>query len=110
VVGSVGIVVAVQLSSPSLWLFLVGGAVLGAGVGAYFKSALGTVIALSDLANRAEVLALFFVVGYIGLSIPAVGLGVLAQIVAPKTALLIFGAALIASAAASAAVLLRQPE
>ncbi|MGH7910778.1 MAG: MFS transporter, partial [Candidatus Dormibacteraceae bacterium] len=43
--GSVAIVVAVQLSAPNLWLFLAGGAVRGAGGGAYFKSSLGTVIA-----------------------------------------------------------------
>jgi MFS family permease len=108
--GSAAIVVAVQLSSPSLWLFLVGGAVLGAGGGAYFKSSLSTVIALSDPDNRAGVLTVFFLTGYIGLSVPAVGLGVLAQEVAAKTALLIFGAILVAGVAASAGILLRRPE
>ncbi|MGH3168405.1 MAG: MFS transporter [Trebonia sp.] len=108
--GSVAIVVAVQLSAPSLWLFLVGGAVLGAGGGAYFKSSFGTVIALSDPGSRAGALTLFFLTGYIGLSIPAVGLGVLAQHVAPKTALLIFGGLLIAGVAASARLLLRRPQ
>ncbi|MGH8297263.1 MAG: MFS transporter [Steroidobacteraceae bacterium] len=107
--GSVAIVVAVQLSAPSLWLFLVGGAVLGAGGGAYFKSSLGTVIASSDPASRAGALTLFFLTGYIGLSIPAVGLGVLTQYVAPKTALLIFGVLLVAGVAASARLLLRRP-
>jgi MFS family permease len=108
--GSVAIVVAVQLSSPSLWLFLVGGAVLGAGAGAYFKSSLRTVISLSDPDNRAGVLTMFFLSGYIGLSIPAVGLGVLTQDVAAKTALLIFGAVLVAGVGASAGFLLRRPE
>jgi hypothetical protein len=41
-----------------------------------------------------------------GLGIPAVGLGVLAQDVAAKTALLVFGAVL----AAGAGFLLRRPE
>jgi hypothetical protein len=50
---------------------------------------------------------LFFLTGYIGLSIPAVGLGVLAQEVAAKTALLIFGAILVAGVAG---ILLRRPE
>ncbi|MGH9305174.1 MAG: MFS transporter, partial [Acidimicrobiales bacterium] len=108
--GSVAIVVAVQLSAPSLWLFLVGGAVLGAGGGAYFKSSLGTVIASSDPASRAGALTLFFLVGYIGLAIPAVGLGVLAQHVAAKTALAIFGGLLVAGVAVSARFLLRRPE
>jgi MFS family permease len=108
--GSAAIVVAVQLSSPSLWLFLVGGAVLGAGGGAYFKSSLSTVIALSDPDNRAGVLTVFFLTGYIGLSVPAVGLGVLAQEMEAKTALLIFGAILVTGVAASAGILLRRPE
>lgn len=108
--GAAAIVVAVQLSTPSLWLFLIGGAVLGAGGGAYFKSSLGTVIALSDPSNRAGALTVFFLIGYIGLSIPAVGLGVLSQHVADKTALLIFGAALVAGIAASAGFLVRRTE
>lgn len=108
--GSVAIVVAVQLSAPSLWLFLVGGAVLGAGAGAYFKSSLGTVIAVSDPGNRAGALTVFFLIAYVGLSIPAVGLGLLAQEVAAKTALLIFGGVLVAGVAASVGFLLRHPE
>ena len=109
-VGATTIVIAVQLTTPSLWLFLVGGAVLGAGGGAYFKSSLTTVIALSDATNRAGALTVFFLVGYVGLSIPAVGLGVLAQHVEAKTALLIFGAALVAGVAASAGSLLHRPD
>ena len=108
--GAVAIVVAVQLSAPSLWLFLVGGAVLGAGAGAYFKSALGTVIAASEPHNRAGALTVLFLIAFIGLSIPAVGLGVLAQEVAAKTALLIFSAMLVAGVALSSGFLLRQPE
>ncbi|MGH3262098.1 MAG: hypothetical protein ACRDNS_08905, partial [Trebonia sp.] len=108
--GSAAIVVAVQLSAPNLWLFLAGGAVRGAGGGAYFKSSLGTVIAVSDPRSRAGTLTSFFLTGYIGLSIPAVGLGVLAQHVAPKTALLVFGGLLVAGVAASAGFLLRRPE
>ncbi|MGH3281919.1 MAG: hypothetical protein ACRDNW_22675, partial [Trebonia sp.] len=108
--GSAAIVVAVQLSTPSLWLFLLGGAVLGLGGGAYFKGSLGTVIAVSDPGSRAGALTSFFITGYLGLSIPAVGLGVLARYVAPKTALLIFGALLVAGVAASAGLLQRRPQ
>ncbi|MGH7911409.1 MAG: MFS transporter [Candidatus Dormibacteraceae bacterium] len=107
--GSAAIVVAVQLSPASLWLFLLGGAVLGFGGGAYFKSSLGTVIASSDPGSRAGALTSFFLAGYVGLSIPAVGLGVLAQHLAPKTSLLIFGVLLVAGVAASAGFLLRRP-
>ncbi|TWP33936.1 hypothetical protein [Leekyejoonella antrihumi] len=99
-----------QLSSPSLWLFLLGGAVLGFGGGSYFKSSLRTVIATGNPGSRAGALTLFFLAGYLGLSIPAVGLGLLAQDVAAKTALLIFGALLVAGVAASAGLLLRRPQ
>jgi hypothetical protein len=64
----------------------------------------------SDPDNRAGVLTGFFLSGYIGISIPAVGLGVLTQDVAAKTALLIFGAVLVAGVGASADFLLRRPE
>ncbi|MFB4302548.1 MFS transporter [Actinomadura sp. NTSP31] len=107
--GSVAIVVAVQLSTPSLWLFLLGGAVLGFGAGAYFKSSLGTVIAASDPGSRAGALTSFFLTGYVGLTVPAVGLGVLAQHVAADTALLIFGVLLVTGVATSAAFLLHRP-
>jgi hypothetical protein len=63
---------------------------------------------LSDPGNRAGALTLFFLIGYIGLSIPAVGLGVLAQEVTAKTALLIFGGVLVVGVAASAGVLIRR--
>jgi hypothetical protein len=77
--------------------------------GAYFRSSLRTVLAPSDPGNRAGLPTVFFLIGYIGLSIPAVGLGVLAQHVAAKTALLIFGAVLVAGVAASLGFLLRRP-
>ena len=53
--------------------------------------------------NRAEVLAGFFLAGYLGLSVPVLGLGVAAQFVAPKVALLAFAALLLAGALLSAA-------
>jgi hypothetical protein len=65
---------------------------------------------LSDPDNRAGIPTVFFLSGHIGLSIPPVGLGVLTQDVAAKTALLIFGAVLVACVGASAGFLLRRPE
>jgi hypothetical protein len=65
---------------------------------------------LSDPDNRAGVLTVSFLSGYIDLSVPAVGLGVLTQDVAGKTALLIFGAVLVAGVDGGAGFLLRRPE
>ena len=92
------------LWAPSLVLFLVGGVITGAGAGLLFK---GGIVRASLLAaaspNRAEVLAGFFLAGYLGLSVPVLGLGVAAQFVAPKVALLGFAALLLTGALASAA-------
>ena len=92
------------LWAPSLPLFLVGGVITGAGAGLLFK---GGIVRASVLAasspNRAEVLAGFFLAGYLGLSVPVLGLGVAAQFMAPKVALLAFAALLLAGALLSAA-------
>ena len=92
------------LWAPSLALFLVGGVITGAGAGLLFK---GGIVRASVLAasspNRAEVLAGFFLAGYLGLSVPVLGLGVAAQFMAPKVALLAFAALLLAGALLSAA-------
>lgn len=92
------------LWAPSLTLFLAGGVITGAGAGLLFK---GGIVRASLLAaasaNRAEVLAGFFLAGYLGLSVPVLGLGVASQFVEPKVALLGFAALLLAGAVLSAA-------
>jgi MFS family permease len=90
----------------SLAAFLVGGAVAGAGAGLLFKGGVVTVSALAAPDRRAEVLAGFFLAGYIGISVPVLGLGVLEEWVQPRVALLAFAAALLAGAAISARSLL----
>jgi MFS family permease len=94
--GSALLVVAVWLASPSLALFLLGGAVLGAGVGSLFKGAVMTVVAVADVDHRAEALAGLFLAGYVGLAVPVIGLGILTQLVALRVALLLFAGALVA--------------
>jgi MFS family permease len=94
--GSALLVVAVWLARPSLTLFLLGGAVLGAGAGNLFKGAVMTVAAIADDDHRAEALAGLFLAGYAGLAVPVIGLGILTQVVTPRVALLLFAAALVA--------------
>jgi hypothetical protein len=55
-----------------------------------FKGTLGTVSRLASPDNRAEVTAGLFVAAYIGVSVPTVGVGILAQVIDFKTTLLIF--------------------
>jgi MFS family permease len=105
--GLAATVTAVWLSTPSLALFIIGGAVTGAGGGAIFKGAVGTVIRISPPESRAEALAGTYLAAFAGLSIPIVGVGVaLAEGVSPRVALLAFGIAVATGIVASAIKLL----
>lgn len=88
------VVIAVWLPAPSLALFLAGGALAGAGAGILFKGAVSAVATIALPAQRAEALAGMFLAGYVGLSVPVVGLGVLTQLMATRDSLLIFALAL----------------
>jgi MFS family permease len=103
-------VTAVWLPAPSLVVFLAGGVVIGAGSGLIFKGAVGTVIELATDENRAEALAGLFLAGYIGLTIPVVGLGLLTQEVSARLALLVFALVLAVGTAVAAPTLLGRRE
>lgn len=105
-IGLVVVVAAVWLSQPSLALFLAGGMVAGAGAGMVFKGALATVAELAAPERRAEALAGIFLAGYVGISLPVIGLGILTQYVAPRVGLLVFAATLALVVAAAAPKLL----
>jgi hypothetical protein len=70
-----------------LMLFVVGGILCGAGAGPLFKSAMGIAVSLSDATNRGELLAGMFLIGYVGLTVPVVGIGVATRTVSLSTAL-----------------------
>jgi MFS family permease len=94
----------------ALALFLAGAVVDGIGQGAIFRASLALVISTSTPAARAGALATFFTVGYAGLSLPVIGLGVALQYMAPRIALLIFGVAIAAIVLAAAPVLTQRLE
>jgi MFS family permease len=105
---SAGLVLVVAATwAPSLALFLAGGVIAGAGSGLLFKGGIVTVSGLAAPERRAEVLAGFFLAGYVGISLPVLGLGILGQFIAPKVALLAFAVLLLTGIAASARTLLR---
>jgi MFS family permease len=107
VVGLAGTVTAVWLSAPSLALFIVGGAATGAGAGAIFKSAVGTVIRISPPDNRAEALTGVYLAGFVGLSLPIVGTGIaLAEGAGLRATILGFAVAVAIGIVASAIKLL----
>jgi len=100
-------VLAVWLRPPSLALFIAGGVLIGAGSGAIFKGAVGTVMSISPPERIAESLTGVFLAAYIGISLPVVGAGItLARHVTPKVTILGFAIAVSAGIAASAIKLL----
>jgi MFS family permease len=103
-------VTAVWLPVPSLALFLVGGALTGAGGGAVFKGAVATVIRISPPESRAEALAGTYLAAFVGLSVPIIGAGVaLAEGISPRVTLLGFAIAVAIGIVASAIKLLGRP-
>jgi len=109
-VGLCILVASAWTDPPSLALFLVGGVVAGAGCGAIFRGSLATVIATSSADDRAGALALFFAVGYTGISVPVLGAGVALQFVSPRLTLLLFGIGAGLGLLAAAPILVRPRE
>ncbi|MCY1142016.1 MFS transporter [Actinoplanes sp. Pm04-4] len=84
------IVLATGMEAASLPLFLIGGAIAGAGAGILFKSAVGTIAAGAPAHQRGESLAGLFLIAYLGLVGPVLGLGLAGQYVAATTSMLWF--------------------
>jgi MFS family permease len=90
------IVLALGMQATSLPLFLIGGAVAGAGAGVLFKSGVGAVARMAPAHERGEALAGLFLIGYLGLIGPALGLGVATRYLPATTAMLWFSGLLLA--------------
>jgi predicted MFS family arabinose efflux permease len=76
VVGLVLLVTSVRLSTPSLALFLVSGALIGAGAGLVFKGTTGIVLQAAAPEDRVAMTSTLIIAVFIGLSIPVIGAGV----------------------------------
>jgi predicted MFS family arabinose efflux permease len=89
IVGLALLVTAVRLSTPSLALFLSGGALIGAGAGLVFKGTTGVVLEAAAPAERVAMTSTVIISAFVGLSIPVIGAGVaLSQgVSAPRTVL-----------------------
>ncbi|WP_433826014.1 MFS transporter [Actinoplanes sp. CA-015351] len=91
-----GIVTLVTgMHTASLPAFLIGGVAAGIGAGVLFKAAVGAVAASASPAERGEALAGLFLVAYLGLGVPAIGLGVATQSLPAVTVMMWFAAALL---------------
>jgi len=71
--------VALAIEFGVFGLFLAGAIVAGAGQGVAFRAGMGMVAAASPPARRGEVASTFFVVLYVAISIPVVGVGLVAD-------------------------------
>jgi MFS family permease len=74
--GLVLLIVSVRLSIPNLALFLISGALIGAGAGAVFKGTTGIVLEESAPENRLAMTSDLLIALFIGLSVPVIGAGV----------------------------------
>jgi predicted MFS family arabinose efflux permease len=104
------VLIFAALAAESLALLIAGGIVAGLGQGLSFRAGLFTVNAAAPTERRAEVASSFFVVAFVGLSIPVVGIGVLADLTTLKTAGLVFAALVALLAAVALASLAREED
>jgi len=96
VLGLIGVpvgmaLVVVALYNPSLTLYLLGSAIAGAGAGLLFKAALSVAITTAQPGSTAGVLAVFFVVAYLGLGLPVL-LTAATHLISSRSALIVFSA------------------
>jgi hypothetical protein len=98
------IVLAVGMRTETLGLFLAGGVIAGAGAGLLFKSAVSTIAGAASPSSRGEALAGLFLIAYLGLVVPVLGLGIATRTVPVMTAMLWFAGVLLAVLAGIAAL------
>jgi MFS family permease len=70
------LVTAVLLSTPNLALFLIGGALIGAGAGAVFKGTTGIVLEAAAPENRLAMTSDLLIALFVGISVPVIGAGI----------------------------------
>jgi hypothetical protein len=101
VLGLIGVpvgmaLVVIALYHPSLTLYLLGSAIAGAGAGLLFKAALSVAITTAQPGSTAGVLAMFFVIAYLGLGPAPVLLTAATHLISSRSALIVFSAVILA--------------
>ena len=110
ILGLAILVASAWTAPPSLALFLIGGIVTGTGASAIFRASFNIVISTTHADDRAGALATLFSAGYMALSLPVLGLGIVLLYLSPKVTLLIFGLAVGFGILAAAPTLLHQSD
>jgi MFS family permease len=101
--------VAVSLWAESLPVLVVGAVVGGLGQGLGFRAALTSVSAVAPEEHRGATISAFFVVAYVGISLPVVGVGALTLALGLRDAGLIFAGCVMVLSAGVGVFLLRRP-
>jgi MFS family permease len=91
--GLVGIAAGGAIAS--LWLFVVSGLLGGAGFGLLVRGAIATAVSLADARSRGEVLAALFLISYVGLALPILGIGLALTVLSQQATLVVFSAVLL---------------
>jgi MFS family permease len=100
------LLLAASLLASSLVLLVVAGMIGAAGQGLAFRAGLAGLGAAAPPERRAEIASSFFIVAYVAISLPVIGVGLLADAASLRTAGLVF-AVVVAALAAVAALLFR---
>ncbi len=100
--------VALGIHVQSLALFMAGAVIAGMGQGIAFRAGMGAIAAASPPAERAAVTSTFFIVAYIAISVPVIGIGLMANVLSLKTTGVIFSVFVGLMAALALFILLRR--
>ncbi len=101
-------ILALSLVEASLALLVIGGVVAGFGQGLSLRAGIDGIAEVTPPRQRAEVNSAFFVIGYVAVSLPVIGVGVLTQFTSLRTAgLLLTALVAVFSAAVIAVISLR---
>jgi predicted MFS family arabinose efflux permease len=100
--------IALGIHSQSLALFVAGAVIAGMGQGISFRAGMGASAEASPAAEKAAVTSSFFVVAYIAISVPVIGLGLMATVTTLKITGITFAAVMGLLAALALALLVRR--
>lgn len=87
--------VAVSIPMHSLWLLLASTVIAGAGHGPAAMASLGMITEMAPEESRADVVSSYYAIAYLGVSVPVLGLGFVAEWTGMYDAILIFSTVII---------------
>jgi MFS family permease len=89
------VVLVIGMQTANFAAFLVGGMIAGIGAGILFKACIGSVVAMAAPTQRGEALAGLFLMSYLGLIVPVLGIGIASRTFSSTTAMTWFAGVLL---------------